>query len=412
MNRVMVTGLGQVSALGSGLDAFAAAVFAGRPAVRRLAEIEAPGLADPIGAAVEGFDPGRWLAARLLPVTSRMALYAHAATTQALAMARVPREERPRGGVFLGTGFAAIAETEQTYRDCFSRPGARPRPGTIPTAMANGAAALLASEHRLKGPNLTFSVACSSATHAIGQAFRLLRAGDAELMVAGGADAPLTPIVLAAWAAMRVLAPAGEDPARACRPFSSGRQGLVLGEGAGMLVLETQAHAEARGAAPLAEVVGYGANADAGHITHPEPEGVRACLELALADARIRPGAVGYVNAHGTGTLVNDRVEAEALAAVFGAGAARLAVSSTKPVHGHAMGAAGGLEAVATVLALREGLLPPTANLEAPDPELPRLDFVRGASRRAAAGVALSSSFAFGGSNAVLAFAAPAARQT
>lgn len=221
-------------------------------------------------------------------------------------------------------------------------------------------------------------------------------------MLAGGADAPLTSIVLAAWNVVRVLAPVGTDPGSACRPFSADRSGLVVGEGAAFLVLETLAHAEAGRAIPLAEVVGYGANADAGHITHPDAEGIRACLALALADAGVKREQVGYVNAHGTGTEVNDLVEAEALATVFGVPGP--AVSSTKAVHGHAMGAAGALEAVVTVLALREGWLPPTANLAHPDPSLPALDHIVAAAREAPVEVALSNSLAFGGNNAVLAF--------
>lgn len=403
-HRVVVTGLGQVSSLGTDLDSFRSGVFAGRPEVRRLKGLEVPGLEDPIGAAIPGFDSRRWLPGRALATTSRAAQYAYAAAAQAFGAAGLERTERPRGGVFVGTGFGGIMETEETYRACFGQPGLRPRPTAIPAAMANAAAGLLASELRLRGPNLTFAVACSSATHAIGQASRLLRAGEADLMLAGGADAPLTPIVLAAWNVMRVLAPAGEDPARACRPFDRDRRGIVIGEGAAFLVLETLAHAEARGARALAEVLGYGANADAGHLTHPDLEGVKACLALALDDAGLAPAQVGYVNAHGTGTDINDRLEAQAIAVVFGGHAPRLAVSSTKAVHGHAMGASGGLEAVATVLALAEGRVPPTANLAQPDPELPPLDFVPDAGRRADLRVALSSSFAFGGNNAVIAF--------
>ncbi len=401
--RVFVTGVGQVSAVGIGLPAFATPVFEGLPAVRPL-DLTAPGLPRPIGAAVPGFDPLAFLPARLLPTTSLSGRYALAAGAEALAGAGLDRAERPRGGVAVGTGFGPIAEIEDTYGDCFSRPGARPRPTIIPTAMANGAAGLLASELRLKGPNLTFTVACASASHAIGHALRLLREGDVDVMLAGGTDAPLTPVVLGAWNAMRVLAPAGDDPARACRPFAADRQGIVIGEGAAFLVLETEDHARARGAQALAELVGYGANADAGHLTHPDPEGVRKCLELSLADARLAPDAIDYVNAHGTGTEVNDRVEASALAAVFGG--RPVAVSSTKAVHGHAMGASGALEAVATVLALRDGRLPPTATLREADPRLPRLDYVSEPGRRAVLRAALSSSFAFGGNNAVLAFRA------
>jgi 3-oxoacyl-(acyl-carrier-protein) synthase len=220
-------------------------------------------------------------------------------------------------------------------------------------------------------------------------------------MLAGGTDAPLTPIVLAAWNVLRVLAPAGDDPRTACRPFSADRRGLVIGEGAGFLVLETFSHAEARGVTPLAEVIGYGANADAGHITHPDPVGVQACMALALEDAGLAPESIGYVNAHGTGTEANDRIEAQAIAALFGR---RVAISSTKAVHGHAMGAAGGLEAIACLLALTEGRLPPTANVSAPDPALPALDYVLGEARATQVDVALSNSFAFGGNNAVLVF--------
>jgi 3-oxoacyl-[acyl-carrier-protein] synthase II len=408
-HRVVVTGLGQVSALGTDVDSFSDAVFAGRSGVRRLPGLDAPGVEDPIGASIPAFDPLVWLLPRALATTPRAAQYALAAASQAFGSAGLERRDRPRGGVFVGTGFGGIAETEETYRACFTQPGQRPRPTVIPTAMANAAAGILAGELRLKGENLTLAVACSSGTHAIGQAFRLLRSGGADVMLAGGADAPLTPIVVAAWNVMRVLAPAGADPASACRPFSRGRQGMVLGEGAAFLVLETLAHAEGRGARPLAEVIGYGANADAGHVTHPDLAGVKACMGLALADAGLPPEAVGYVNAHGTGTLVNDATEARAIADLFGSHSRRLLVSSTKAVHGHAMGAAGGLEVVATVLALAHGRIPPTANLVEADPDLPALDFVPDAGRRADVEVALKNSFAFGGNNAVLVLRRPAA---
>jgi 3-oxoacyl-(acyl-carrier-protein) synthase len=400
--RVVVTGIGQVSALGNDLASFTAAVFAGRSGVGRLEGMNAPGLDDPIGAAVKDFEPTAWLPARALSTTPRAAQVAVAAARQAFAMAGLEICERPRGAVFVGTGFGGIAESEEAYRACFTEPGRRPRPTVIPTAMANATAGVLAGELRLKGENLTYSVACSSGTHAIGQAFRRLRAGDAELVLAGGADAPLTPIVLAAWNVMRVLAPAGTDPSRACRPFSRDRQGIVVGEGAAFLVLETAEHADARGARSLAEIVGYGANADASHITHPDPAGVAECLRLSLADADLSPDAVGYVNAHGTGTAANDAVETGAIAEVFGTRSSRLAVSSTKAIHGHAMGASGALETLATILALSEGRIPPTAHLSDVDPGLPELDYVRGPARVAESEYAVKNSFAFGGNNAVL----------
>lgn len=402
-----MTGLGQVSALGNDVRAFSEAVFAGRSGIVRLEGLACPGLEAPIGAAVSGFDAGAWLPARLLSSTSRSAQLALAAARQAMTAARLQGESDSAVGVYVGSGFGGIAETEDTYRNCFGRVGARPKPSVIPMAMANAPAGLVASELKLRGPNLTLSVACSSATHAIGQAFRLIREGGAEAMLAGGTDAPLTPIVLAAWNVMRVLAPAGADPARACRPFSRDRQGIVVGEGAAFLVLESLESAERRGATALAEVLGYGANADAGHVTHPDPRGIESCIALALEDAALRPQAISHVNAHGTGTDVNDRLEAEAIAALFGEHAARVAISSTKAVHGHAMGASGALEAVATVLAIVEGRIPPTANLDTPDPELPPLDFVASGARQANVSAALSNSFAFGGNNAVLAFGRP-----
>jgi 3-oxoacyl-(acyl-carrier-protein) synthase len=394
--------MGQVSSLGVTLDAFRSGVWAGRPGVRRLA-ISVPGVAEPIGADVPDFDPAAVLPAKSLGV-SRGSQFAYAAASQASRMAGLGTPDS-RAGIYVGTGFGGIWETEETYRSCFSRDGGRPRPATIPTAMANAPAGFLASEFRLRGPNLTFTVACASAAHAIGEAFRVVREGEADLMFAGGVDAPLTPIVLSAWAAMRVLAPLAGDPASSCRPFSPDRKGIVLGEGAGFLVLEELRSAERRGVPALAEIVGYGRNADAGHPTHPDPAGVRACLRLALEDAGASPGAVGYVNAHGTGTAVNDLVEAEALADVLGE-RPTLTVSSTKAAHGHAMGASGALEAIATILALRSGTAPPTANLAEPDPALPRLAYAAGEPVPIHTTCALSNSFAFGGNNAVLVFRA------
>lgn len=402
-HRVFVTGLGQVSSLGSNLDVFHQRALAGEGGARFL-ELDTPGLARPFGAAIPDWDAEDWLPARVVQSTAPATQFAHAAATQAFNMAGLERARRPRGGVFVGSGYGGLAAAEETYRICFTQPGARPKPSTIPAAMDNAAAGHLATEFGLRGPNLTLAVACASGTHAIGQAFRLLRAGDADLMMAGGTDAPLTPIVLASWHALRVLAPHGDAPERACRPFHRQRQGIVVGEGAGFLILETEAHARARGATLLAEVIGYGANADAGHITQPELESVSACIHLAMVSAGVAPEDVGYVNAHGTATAMNDRIESQALAAVFGEHAPRLLVSSTKGVHGHAMGASGGLEAILTVLALRDGLVPPTANLDEIDPELPALDFVTGQARKCSLDVALSNSFAFGGNNAVLAF--------
>jgi 3-oxoacyl-[acyl-carrier-protein] synthase II len=221
-------------------------------------------------------------------------------------------------------------------------------------------------------------------------------------MIAGGTDAPLKPMILSAWSTMRVLAPGNDHPEAACRPFDRQRRGLVIGEGAGFLILETLDHARARGADILAEFVGYAANSDAGHITHPDLQGVKGCISMALRSAKVERSAVGYINAHGTATAVNDSVESQAIAEAFGPEAEGVPVSSTKGVHGHAMGAAGGIEAVATVLSLLEQRVPPTANYADPDPALPKLDFVSATARKVRIETAMSNSFAFGGSNAVI----------
>jgi nodulation protein E len=305
--------------------------------------------------------------------------------------------ERSRTAVVSGSSLGGYITEDDAYRDLYgrNRPGLHPL--TVPRAMPNAGASHVGMEMGITGPTFTVSTACSSSNHAIGHAFWLVRGGVVDVALAGGSDAPLNFGNLKAWEAMRTVAP------DACRPFSADRQGMVLGEGGGMLVLEELSRAERRGAPIHAEVVGFGMSADAGHLTRPAPEGAAAALRAALADARLGPAEVGYVNAHGTGTLANDPSECRALHEVFGDHARALAVSSSKSMLGHTLAAAGALEAVATVLALREGVLPPTASFTTPDPECD-LDVVPNVARRATVEAALSSSFAFGGLNAVLAF--------
>jgi nodulation protein E len=272
----------------------------------------------------------------------------------------------------------------------------RVHPLTIPKTMANAGASHISMEFGITGPSFTISTACSSAGHAIGQAFWMVRSGMTDLALAGGSEAPFSFGILKAWEAMRVVSP------ETCRPFSKDRRGMVLGEGAGMLVLEPLEAALARGARIHAEIVGFGMSADACHITQPSADGAAKAMRAALRDAGVAPEAIGYVNAHGTGTLANDATETSALHAVFGAHAGKLAISSTKSMHGHALGAAAALEAIATVLALRDGVLPPTANYNLPDPECD-LDVIPNQARQAQVEWAISNSFAFGGLNAVLA---------
>ena len=400
--RVVITGLGQVSALGSSLDALLPQLLVGKAPFSVIEGLDAPGLKRPIGAMIPDWDSRDWMPAGSLKTTWLVTHFAYAAAVQAFESAGLDRTDRPRGGIFLGTGFGGQGASEETYRSCFTTPGRRPRPTAIPNAMANASASFLATELRLTGPNLTLVAACASATHAIGQAFRLLRSGEVDVMLAGGCEAPLTPITMAAWNAMRVLAPAGADPTQACRPFDASRSGLVVGEGAGVLVLETFEHAQRRGAHIYAEVLGYGASADAGHMTRPNIEGVTACMDLALQDAAVEPERIGYLNAHGTGTPINDRTEADAIRRVFSEHSARLMVSSTKAVFGHTMGASGGLEAIATILSLNEGHFPPTANLQTIDAEFPEIAFIKGEARSEDVELAMSSSFGFGGNNAAI----------
>lgn len=401
-HRVVVTGLGQVSALGTALDSFLAQLLIGRPAISAIEGLDAPGLEHPIGGQVPDWDSSNWMPQGSLKSTWLVTHYAYAAACGAFDLAGLDRTDRPRGGVFLGTAYGGQGSTEETYKSLFTTPGRRPRPTAMPNGMANASASFIATQLRLKGPNLTIVNACSSATHAIGQAFRQLRSGDCDIMLAGGAEAPLTQVTLACWNTMRLLASAGSDPSAACRPFDVSRTGLVLGEGAGILVLETLDHARHRGARIYAELLGYGATADASHITRPDIDGVTACMDGALDDAGLEARRVGYLNAHGTGTLVNDRIEADAIYRVFGEHSRTLMVSSNKAVLGHTMGASGGLEAIATILSLGEGSFPPTANLETIDEAMPPIGFLRDEARAAQIDVAMSTSFGFGGSNAAI----------
>jgi nodulation protein E len=282
------------------------------------------------------------------------------------------------------------------FQDLYKKGLNRVHPLTIPKTMANAGASHISMEFGITGPSFTFSTACASAAHAIGQAFWMVRSGMTDLAIAGGSEAPFSLGILKAWEAMRVVS------TDTCRPFSKDRRGMILGEGAAMLVLEPMEAAQARGVRIHGELVGFGMSADAAHITQPSSEGAARAMRAALRDAGIAPDAVGYINAHGTGTAANDPTEMAAIRAVFGAHAGRLAVSSTKSMHGHALGASAALECVATALALRDGLLPPTANYREPDPECD-LDVIPNQARAAQVEFALSNSFAFGGLNAVLA---------
>jgi 3-oxoacyl-[acyl-carrier-protein] synthase II len=308
----------------------------------------------------------------------------------------------PRVGVYFGSGIGGAESIDNTYR-AFLGPDGRVNPMSIVLAMANAAASHVSLRYAIRGPSLTYSVACASSAVAIGEAFHAIRDGYVDVAIAGGAEALLVPAAIASWKAMRVLAaPNASHPEQSCRPFSADRNGLVLGEGAGALILESFGHAKGRGRERIAEIAGYGVASDATHLAKPDADGQAAAMRAALIDAELEPSAIGYINAHGTATPVGDVVETKSIRDVFGAAAVGVAVSSTKALHGHLLGASGAVEFIAALMALRTGVVPPTCHLARPDPECD-LDFVPNEARR---GVSLravmSNSFAFGGTNAVL----------
>ena len=395
MRRVVVTGVGTVNALAHDVMGTLAAFRAGRCGIGPLGFRDADRLSIRIGAEVRDWRAEDLFAASDLPLYDRVTQYALVAGAEAVAMAGLPHGIGPRGGVILGTAAGGIQTWEDSYRAVFADGRNRVSPLVVPRLMHNAPASHLSIRHGLSGPVLAVASACASANHAMGLALQQIRLGAADVMLTGGADAMLCFGGIKAWEGLRVLAP------DACRPFSLGRKGLVIGDGAGVLVFEAEDHARERGARVLAEVAGFGMTADAGDIVAPNVDGAVRAMRAALADAGMVPGDVGYINAHGTGTLANDRAESAAIREVFGHAAPP--VSATKAMHGHAIGATGALEALACLMALTEGVLPPTIGYLAPDPDC-ALDVLANEARAAQIGAVLSNAFAFGGLNAVLAF--------
>ena len=405
MKRVAITGLGAVSALGIGVDALWSGLLAARSGVRRITLFDPDSLASPIAAEVPDFDPLQWIASDTIDVMDRFSQFAVVAAGEALRTSGLSAAElsRQHAGVAVGSALGGASSEDEQYLRLYGERHLRPHPFTIPRLMNSAAAAHLTMRYGADGPALSFGTACAAGTHAIGEAAEIIRAGRAEIMLAGGADAPIAYGVMKAWEAMRVMAPQPvEGPSGACRPFSRDRQGLVIGEGAGIVILEEWEHARRRGADILAELAGYGATADAGHITQPGIDAPARAMTLALAQASLSPDRIDYINAHGTATRLNDATETSIIKKVFGSSAAGVAISSTKSMHGHAMGASGALELIAAVLALRHGVAPPTAHYNEPDPDCD-LDYTPNQPRERRIRAALSNSFGFGGLNAVLA---------
>lgn len=405
MRRVVVTGIGTVNALATDVPGTFAAFRAGRSAIGPVTFRDAERLTIRTGAELRDWPPAPCpaLDPAKLPLYDRVTQYALVAGDAALADAGLAggalgRDLGSRAGVILGTAAGGLSTWEDSYRAVFAEGKSRVSPLVVPRLMHNAPASHLSIRFGLTGPVLAVSSACASANHAMGLAYQQIRLGAADLMLTGGSEAMLTFGGVKAWEGLRVLSP------DTCRPFSLGRKGLVIGDGAGVLVFEAEDHARARGARILARVAGFGMSADAGDIVAPDPDGAARAIRLALTDAGLAPGDIGYINAHGTGTLANDRSEAAAIRQVFGR--APPPVSSTKAMHGHAIGATGAIEAIACILALTEGILPPTVGFQAPDPDC-ALDVVPNVARKAAVTSVLSNAFAFGGLNAVIAFSQP-----
>ncbi len=395
MTRVAITGIGIVSPFGRGRDATVAALRAGRSGIRRISSIDASALASRIGGEVPPGEPWPHGA-------DRFTHFALAAAEEAAQQASLPSigVEPESLGVLVGTGLGGCETLDAGYRRVYKEGQARIPPASIAMSMYNAAASAISARFQARGISYAVVSACASSAHAIGLAAAAIRNGEAAAMIAGGADAPLTFGIIRAWESMRILAIDNEHPERACRPFSADRKGLVLAEGAAMLVLESFDNARRRGQSILGEIAGFGATSDAGHLTDPSADGAARAMRMALRAIDLEE--VGYINAHGTATQANDVTETRAIRAVFGARAPEIPVSSTKSMHGHAMGASGAIEIAGSLLALNAGFIPPTINLEVPDP-LCDLDYVPQTARPGTAAVFLSNSFGFGGMNAVVA---------
>ncbi len=405
--KVVVTGLGAITPVGLGKDAFWDAVTKGTSGIDTITKFDADGFNSTIAAEVKDFVPGDFMDKKEARRMDTFAQYAVAGTKMAIEDGAIDLDKinRDRLGVILGSGIGGIETFEKQFKVLFKRGPSRISPFFIPMMISNMAAGQIAITVGAKGPNETIVTACASGTNAIGDAFRIIQRGDADMIITGGTEAAITPISVAGFCSMGALSTRNHDPKGASRPFDKGRDGFVIGEGAGILILEELKHALKRGANIYAEIVGYGMTADAHHITAPVPGGVGAAYAMknVLADAKVMLEQVHYINAHGTSTRYNDKSETEAIKKVFGKHAHNLAVSSTKSVTGHLLGAAGGIEAIASVLALYGSLIPPTMNYETPDSDCD-LNYTPNRAENRNIEYAISNSLGFGGHNASLCF--------
>ena len=406
MNRVVVTGLGPVTPIGIGKEKFFAGLKEGKSGVGRITLFDPAEYVCQIAAEVNDFNPEDFISKKEVKKMDRYTHFAIAAAKLALEDSKLDLEKinSERAGVFLGAGIGGMETLQKQYERLFDKGPSRTSPFFIPMMLPNMAAGHIAIELKLHGPSECIITACATGTNCIGDAFKAIQNGEADIMFAGGAEAAVSQAAVAGFSSMKALCTDhNDDPAHASRPFDKNRNGFVMGEGSGIVVLENLEHAKARGAKIYAEVIGYGRNNDAYHITTPAPNGEYQgkCMRLAIDDAGIKPEDVDYINAHGTSTHYNDMGETQAIKTVFGDHAYKLAVSSIKSMTGHMLGAAGGVEAIATVMAIDEGIIPPTINYETQDEGLD-LDYVPNKSREGNVNIAISNSFGFGGHNACI----------
>lgn len=405
--RVVVTGLGIVSPIGNNKETAWTAAIQGRSGVRRITRFDASSLSVQIAAEVKDFNPGLALEAKEINRTSRFCQYAAVAAKEAIEDSGLRWQEANTDlwGTSIGVGLGALEDIEESSISLNKEGAKKVSPFFLPYAIPNMAAGVVSRNFNLRGPNICTTTACASGTHGIGEAWMYIQQGMADVMIAGGSEAAISPLGIVSFMNMKALSRENENPEQASKPFDANRTGFVMGEGCGLVVLEEYEHAKKRGAKIYAEMVGYGMSGDAHHITAPAPEGEggQRCMALALKSAKLDPQKVGYINAHGTSTKMNDEYETAAIKKIFGGHATSLAISSTKGVTGHCLGAAGGIEAVLTVMSIFHSLIPPTANYQTPDPACD-LDYTVGGCKELAVDFALSNSFGFGGTNASIIF--------
>lgn len=403
--RVVVTGMGVVSPIGIGIKDFGQALFEGKNGVGKITYFDVSSYRSQIGGEVKDFEPQRCLSPKEIRRLDRFAQLGMIAAEEAIKHAGIPQqgEDLSKIGILVGSGVGGLYTIEREEAVLLEKGPQKVSPFLVPMLITDIASAHIAIKYGFSGPNFSISTACATGNHSIGEAFKIIQRGDAEVMVAGGAEAAITPLGLAGFCSMRALSTRNDEPEKASRPFDRERDGFVIGEGAGIVVLEELERARKRKASIWGEIVGFGMSGDAYHITQPilNGRGLREAMNKALKDAKIPPQEVDYINAHGTSTLFNDKVETQAIKDLFGRDAYRIPVSSTKSMTGHLLGAAGGVEMIASLLAFKEKIIPPTINYENPDPECD-LDYVPNKAREAKIKVVMSNSMGFGGHNAVL----------